>query len=190
MATTLSQPPRTESASCPQCGAAVASDQEWCLECGSARTIIHHPPDWRIPLALVAIVVLIALLGLAIALVNLSSVANRGATTTQARAATTTAAATPAPTISTWPVGLPGWTVVLATRRDAYAARVTARRIAASGIPVGVLDTSQHPALTPGHWLVFSGRYPTRTAADAQAAALLAKGETGARARLVARPGQ
>jgi hypothetical protein len=188
MATATAQPARTANATCPRCGAALASDQEWCLECGTARTIIHRPPDWRIPIAIIGSVVLLALLGLAIALVNLSSVANNGASATQSR--TTRAAAPPAPAISTWPAGLPGWTVVLATRRDPAAARATATRIATGGISVGMLDTSQHPALKPGHWLVFSGRYPTKAAAEAQAAALLAKGETGARARLVARPGQ
>ena len=188
MATATAQPSRIATASCPRCGAALATDQEWCLECGSARTIIRRPPDWRIPIAIVGTVVLLALLGLAIALVNLSSVANNGAS--EAKTTTARATAPPAPTISSWPVGLPGWTVVLATRRDPAAARTTATRIATSGISVGVLATSQHPALKPGHWLVFSGRYPTKAAADAQAAALLAKGETGARARLVARPGQ
>ena len=188
MATTTEHPTGTQTASCAHCGAALARDQEWCLECGTARTIIHRPPDWRIPVAIVGTVVLLALLGLAIALVNLSSVANNGASATVTR--TTLSAAPVGPSISAWPVGLPGWTVVLATRRDPAAARATATRIAAAGISVGVLDTSQHSALKPGHWLVFSGRYPTRAAAAAQAGALLAKGETGARARLVARPGQ
>ncbi len=188
MATSTAHPAETLTASCAQCGAALARDQEWCLECGTARTIIHRPPDWRIPVAIVGTVVLLALLGLAIALVNLSSVANRGASATVTR--TTRAVAPAGLAISTWPVGLPGWTVVLATRRDPAAARATATRIAAAGISVGILDTSRHAALQPGRWLVFSGRYPTKAAADAQAAALLAKGETGARARLVARPGQ
>jgi SPOR domain len=188
MATATAHPTGTQAAGCAHCSSALARDQEWCLECGTARTIIHRPPDWRIPVAIVGTVVLLALLALAIALVNLSSVANSGASATVTR--TARSAAPVGPAISAWPVGLPGWTVVLATRRDPAAARATATRIAAAGISVGVLDTSQHPALEPGQWLVFSGRYPTRAAAAAQAGALLAKGETGARARLVARPGQ
>lgn len=51
---------------CPACGAAMAADQEWCLECGVARTAIETPPDWRlgvaIMLAVVAIVVLITVI--------------------------------------------------------------------------------------------------------------------------------
>jgi RNA polymerase subunit RPABC4/transcription elongation factor Spt4 len=51
---------------CQACGAALAADQEWCLECGVARTAIQAPPDWRlgvaIVLAVVAIVVLITII--------------------------------------------------------------------------------------------------------------------------------
>lgn len=42
---------------CPACGAALAEDQEWCLECGAARTTIHPPPDWRIGLAIMLAVI-------------------------------------------------------------------------------------------------------------------------------------
>lgn len=49
---------------CPACGAVLATDQEWCLECGAARTAIHAPPDWRIGvlivLAVVAVVAIVA----------------------------------------------------------------------------------------------------------------------------------
>ena len=55
-----------EQQTCPACGAPLAADQEWCLECGAARTNIHPPPDWRAGvaivlgvIALVAIVVII-----------------------------------------------------------------------------------------------------------------------------------
>jgi hypothetical protein len=38
---------------CPACGAELAAEQEWCLECGAAVTQIHAPPDWKIGLAIV-----------------------------------------------------------------------------------------------------------------------------------------
>jgi hypothetical protein len=51
---------------CQACGAALAADQEWCLECGVARTAIQAPPDWRlgvaIVLAVVAIIVLVTVI--------------------------------------------------------------------------------------------------------------------------------
>lgn len=47
---------------CPACGAAMATDQEWCLECGVARTTIQPPPDWRLGVAIVlAVVAVVAL---------------------------------------------------------------------------------------------------------------------------------
>jgi hypothetical protein len=50
-----------EPRSCPACGARLADDQEWCVECGNATTVIHSSPDWWVPITVVAIVVVIAL---------------------------------------------------------------------------------------------------------------------------------
>jgi predicted nucleic acid-binding Zn ribbon protein len=47
---------------CQACGAALAADQEWCLECGVARTAIQTPPDWRLGVAIVLAVVAIVVL--------------------------------------------------------------------------------------------------------------------------------
>jgi hypothetical protein len=209
---------------CSQCGLDLAADQEWCLECGGARTLIHRPPDWRIAAAIVASVILLVLIGVGIALVNLSSNADRGAaaqavrtvtvqaaqtqtapattaqaapaTTTQTGPATTTQAApaattqpSPAAQIANWPVGLPGWTVVLASTRSQSSAQSTASSLGATGLPVGILSSSEHGAMAPGFWIVFSGRYPTQAAAQAKAAALAANGHPSAQARLVERPG-
>ena len=57
---------------CERCGGPLADDQEWCFQCGAARTVIHRPPDWRIPAAVVATVVLFVLAGFAIALIELA----------------------------------------------------------------------------------------------------------------------
>jgi hypothetical protein len=61
---------------CIACGAALQDDQEWCLECGAARTLLERPPDWRVPAALAAVLVAVIVLGLLIALVSLSIQAN------------------------------------------------------------------------------------------------------------------
>jgi uncharacterized protein (DUF983 family) len=53
---------------CPACGSALADDQEWCLECGTATTIIHSSPDWWVPVVVIAIVVAAALAGFIYAL--------------------------------------------------------------------------------------------------------------------------
>jgi ferredoxin-like protein FixX len=53
---------------CPACGAELTDDQEWCLECGTATTLIHSSPDWWVPVAVIGIVVAVALAGLIYAL--------------------------------------------------------------------------------------------------------------------------
>jgi len=198
--------------SCDRCGAWLAADQEWCLECGSARTLIHSPPSWRAPVAIVGAVALVALAALVVVLIRLSADANRLAAEQSARPAsspsaqpiTRTAASAPAPPpapspsiaagaaagqIASWPVGLGGWTVVLFASSERALAHGTARHIASSGTPVGLLYSSQHPSLTPGLWVVFSGRYPTATAATTAALKLQRAGYPSAHIRLVGPPG-
>lgn len=53
---------------CAGCGAVLAADQEWCLECGAARTAIGQPPDWRIGAGVVLLVVVLAVAALVVAL--------------------------------------------------------------------------------------------------------------------------
>lgn len=58
---------------CPLCGAPLAPDQEWCLRCGAAaRTRLAAAPNWRAPLAALAVVGVLALGVLAAALVKLA----------------------------------------------------------------------------------------------------------------------
>jgi hypothetical protein len=61
-------PPELERRSCPACGSPLDDDQEWCLECGNATTIIHSSPDWWVPIAVIVVIVAIALAGLIYAL--------------------------------------------------------------------------------------------------------------------------
>jgi hypothetical protein len=80
---------------CPRCGANVAPEQDWCLECGApARTRLAPTPNWRAPMALVAVIVLLAGLALAFAFTSLTS--NDGSVS-----AATTAPAQPSETIGT-----------------------------------------------------------------------------------------
>lgn len=80
---------------CPRCGANVAPEQDWCLECGApARTRLAPTPRWQAPIALVAVVVLLAGVALAFAFTSLTS--DDGSVS-----AATTAPAQPAETIGT-----------------------------------------------------------------------------------------
>lgn len=58
---------------CRNCGSELGEDQEWCLECGAARTLLRRPPDWRLSLAVVAAVVVVGVAGVVVALVILAS---------------------------------------------------------------------------------------------------------------------
>lgn len=68
------RPPRDR---CLACNATLAEDQEWCVECGAARTLVRRPPDWRIPVAVVGVVIGLVVVALLIALVSLSIQSNR-----------------------------------------------------------------------------------------------------------------
>ena len=57
---------------CGACGANLEPDQEWCVECGTARTVLHRPPDWRAPVAVIAVVVGVVVIACLIALVSLT----------------------------------------------------------------------------------------------------------------------
>jgi hypothetical protein len=59
---------------CPRCGAGVAPEQDWCLECGApARTRLAPTPNWKAPIALVAVVLLLAGAALAFAFTSLTA---------------------------------------------------------------------------------------------------------------------
>jgi hypothetical protein len=60
-------PPFLASERCSSCGAWLAEDQEWCLECGAARTRIQPAPDWRIGVAIVIGVIAVVAVVVALA---------------------------------------------------------------------------------------------------------------------------
>jgi hypothetical protein len=74
---------------CDVCGTPLVEGQEWCLECGASRTLIHPPPDWRTGLLIVVVVVALALAGFGYALNRLSDSGGRhdGAIVTGVRSA-------------------------------------------------------------------------------------------------------
>ncbi|WP_249010065.1 hypothetical protein [Conexibacter sp. DBS9H8] len=191
LASPLADPPSRPAAVCTVCGRPLAPDQEWCLECGSGRTVIAGAPDWRLPVLIVAVVLAIVLGGAALLLGAL----NRHAGTLTV---ITTIAARPsggpgsAPTPANWPPGLDGYTVILARAPSRTSATATADHLLGAALPdVGVIDTAEHPEMPhPVTWEVFSGRYPTYAAAQAAARTIDAHGHPGAHPALVQRPGQ
>jgi SPOR domain len=105
-------------------------------------------------------------------------------TTTPGAAPPTAAPAPPAG----WPSGRTAYTVVMLSSPSRARAEAFARRYAAQGVAVGVLDSSRFASLRPGYWVVFSGQYAGLAPAEAAAQRLQARGVGGAYGRLV-KPG-
>ncbi len=145
-----------------------------------AGPAVQKAPDWRVPVVIVAFVVAIALAGYFIALSSI-------APSNPVSASTPVAGAGGLVKISEWPAGLGGWTVVLFRTRSETVAYARATKLADEGVSAGVIDSSQHPGWAPGYWFVFSGRYVSQQTATAAAQNLVAGGQRGAHAELVAR---
>jgi hypothetical protein len=199
------EPPAPEQRTCPRCGAQLTPDQEWCLECGSSvGATVAPPPNWHGPVALIAVLLAIAAGALVLALVELAGDSEQ-VSEQPAAAPTATApppaAATPAPTttptpattppagstgeIAEWPEGTEDWTVVLESSGTEDAARTRAQELSGLGMPVGILSSDDFGSLEPGRYVVFSGQYDSRRAAD-QALTHLESQVEGAYVRRVA----
>jgi hypothetical protein len=189
---------------CSECGALLARDQRYCLQCGTRRAgmgALLAPPSpvvaervtepvpppapsspWRLDAGLLAGVgcLLLALL------VGVLIGRNGGGDDTGGRAATpqvvtvgatatpATGAAAAAPTAFTsdWPAGKRGFTVQLQVlaKGSADPAAVAAAKQAATGKgapDVGALDSDAYGTLDPGNYVLFSGEYADRKAAEA-----------------------
>jgi hypothetical protein len=98
---------------CPRCGAHVDDNQDWCLNCGdAARTRLVPTPNWRLPIAMTAIVAALALLAIAISFVQLTR--DDAPVTPTAPAAATTTTAPPATTAPPTTTTAPGATTTTA----------------------------------------------------------------------------
>ena len=181
---------------CPRCGEAAASGQEYCLECG-ARLAGAWAESSRDPgsawLARALVAALVALAGTAVAI---AATDERGVgvdLTTAIGGFTTAPTSTtlPGPSeegatgVGDWPVGVDGWTIVLASLPQTEGRRAAdgrAERARARGlIDVGVLDSSRYASLHPGYWVVFSGVY----ASEAEATSALESARRASRTAAV-----
>lgn len=65
MAQTATPPRPKADTSCPTCGASAETGQLICLECGSRIALAYRrPPSWRVPVAIVSILVLATIAGI------------------------------------------------------------------------------------------------------------------------------
>jgi septal ring-binding cell division protein DamX len=78
-------------------------------------------------------------------------------------------------TIATWPSGKTGWTVILESATSKSAADAKANELSSGGTSVGVLHSDDFSSLNKGYWVVFSGTYDSKSAAEAALDGLKAK---------------
>ncbi|MDQ4049462.1 MAG: SPOR domain-containing protein [Actinomycetota bacterium] len=162
---------------CPTCGAATEEDQLVCLECGSRVALgYRRPPSWRVPVAIIAAVVLLVAAASAIALAEIGDDAEREAARTPIDVKRGTEGKPGASAQSglirqgslyRWPPELGGFTVVLLRTEDRAEADDFARR-AAEDRPakIGVIRADDFTSLENGFFLVFAGRYAGRGEAE------------------------
>lgn len=167
-----------EMLSCRNCGAPVDRGQLMCLECGSRLALgYQRPPAWRLPAAVVGIVLVIAAFAVAIAL------AAHDANKTTAAAPTQAAPAPTAPADTQPPATQPTPTPTTSTATAAPAAPATPGGTAPSTTP-----TTPAPAPTtasgwpPGKsaFTVILASMPSKSAADDKLQKAQAAGISGA----------
>jgi septal ring-binding cell division protein DamX len=235
-------PPAPAPRACPRCGAGLAPDQEWCLNCGAdVGARVADTPRWRVPVVIVGVLLVAALAAVALALVELAdddqqvaqappaqtppptptptppapptgeqpapgeAGATPGATvpeasddaTAQGQSGDATVTPTPSPesegtspgatttpghggatgggTIAEWPSGKTAWTVVLESATSKSAADAKATELSSDGTSVGVLHSDDFSSLNSGYWVVFSGQYDSKSAAQDALQSLKAK---------------
>ena len=194
-------------AACPTCGAPAERGQLICLECGSRIALAYRrPPSWRVPAAIVAVVLLVAGAASVLAYRALTDDAEdevasqpvpaqpAGDADREEREATPDRdePAEEEPTgpgglpvdsdgVRSWPEGEDGFTVVVLSSEDRASARAFAQQAVQQGVKAGVLRADDYPALSAstGFFIVFVGRYANQAGAD-RAAARLGRNYQGA----------
>jgi predicted nucleic acid-binding Zn ribbon protein len=209
--TAIQEPPTAEGTTCPDCGNPVERGQQFCLECGRRLgRDYRRPPNWRIPVALAALLVIACGIAAGYGITQLTNTDTPakditvttgpgGATQADPGEAPPTAAPTPAPAQpqapapttpaapsgpSTWPTGKKAYTVVLLTTKSKDTADQTAEKASQSGQEAGVFKSDDFKRFEPGLFVVFAGQYDTVDSASQQAQQLGAD-NPGAYARFV-----
>ena len=183
------------------------------LATGWQRRLRWYPGDWVWPSLLALVVAALSAAGAIAWTRDAKSAAGTtvvGDTAPLPTVATTaTVSSAPSPTVPTrttqtattprrvpprralieWPAQKGGWTLVLAslpTSAGEPAATAKAREALRAGLPqVGVLDSSKYASLHPGYYVVFSGVYPSISAAQDAVSKAASSGYENAYARRV-----
>lgn len=92
---------------------------------------------------------------------------------------TPTGGASAAGTLTNWPPGKAGWTVLLITTTNKSEAEKTARNAAKESISAGILDSDDYIGFQKDSWVAFMGQYDSKSAAKRAAKSYQAKGFSG-----------
>jgi hypothetical protein len=139
------------------------------------------------PTVIIAVIALIAVVGVLIALDQVESDAEREATKPAivVKQPEQPGSEDKPTDVAAWPAGTSAYTVVLARASDETTARARATAAVGGGVPAGVLDTDAYPTLQPGMWVLFTGRFDTQAEAAEEAARYVASGFPDAEAAFV-----
>ena len=144
---------------CGRCGAALATGQEYCLDCGERRVVQTRPVHWLWPVVAAG---LVAAAGATVAIAAGADDSEPATIVALSPLRASSPVTSGRAKLRVWP-RRDGHTVVIAalpTTVGADAARARALAAVAAGLPaVGVLDSSRYASLHPGYWIVFSGVY-------------------------------
>jgi cell division septation protein DedD len=100
-------------------------------------------------------------------------------TTDTAPTTTETTPAGGAGSLTTWPPGKSGWTVLLITSTNKEEAEKQAREAAKKSISAGVVDSDEFKGFQKDSWIAFMGQYDTKAAAKRASQSYKDKGFAG-----------
>src|SRR4051794_23243069 len=170
-------PPPTQT--CPNCGAPADPGQLMCLECGSRLALGYkRPPSWRLPAAVVGIVLLIAGIGVAIALAAATD--NASKTTAAAPSQSTPAPSAPADTPPTASTPTPGPTASTPAPAPPPSTGGTPSATTATSTPAPAISSATGWPPGKSAFTVILASMPTKAAAEQKLAAAKAAGITSA----------
>ena len=167
-----------EALTCPTCGAPADRGQLMCLECGSRLALgYERAPTWRLPAAIVGIVLLIAGIGVAIALAAVTDSANK--TTAAAPTQLAPAASAPGDTPPTASTPAPAPTASTPTPTPPAGSSSTSTGTTTTPVPTPATPEAGWP---PGKsaFTVILASLPTKAAAEQKLSAAKAAGIAGA----------
>ena len=164
-----------ETLSCPRCGARADRGQLMCLECGSRLALGYkRPPAWRVPAAVVAVVLLIAVIGLAVALASGTDNANKTTAAAPAQPAPAQSAPADTPPTASQPTPAP----TASTPTPAPAAGTTSGTSTPTPAPAAPGPSGWPPGKSG--FTVILASMPTKAAADGELSKAKAAGITSA----------